>query len=341
MTGEGSAATVPLLGPGLWIHKGPARLVARPAGWIVLVPTAAAAVVDAAWALLADPPPAQEVPDALAAACPDRPPTDLVVALRTGPTSIDLALLGTAPLAVHDAEGARLLQGEERGTRCWQLPDVRRLAFGALPPEESRGAPRLEAGVLGIRGLVQVLQDPAALAAAPRAALAAEVTRLGRRIEEPEQAARREAAGAARSHPASSLPPPDRAAAARPPVAGITAPPEGPGPRPRTARGPAGTSTTPAPGALRGPGRGRSSPARPSPPTGSTSCSPGSSPPCGTSGAPAAPRRTAPDPRGDRSPRRPLRLRSPWLPPRPPGSAPAGSPPPGDPRPGLPRSAPR
>lgn len=236
MTGEGSAATVPLLGPGLWIHKGPARLVARPAGWIVLVPTAAAAVVDAAWALLADPPPAQEVPDALAAACPDRPPTDLVVALRTGPTSIDLALLGTAPLAVHDAEGARLLQGEERGTRCWQLPDVRRLAFGALPPEESRGAPRLEAGVLGIRGLVQVLQDPAALAAAPRAALAAEVTRLGRRIEEPEQAARREAAGAARSHPASSLPPPDRAAAARPPVAGITAPPGGP--RPATEDGP-------------------------------------------------------------------------------------------------------
>lgn len=228
MTGEGSAATAPLLGPGLWIHKGPARLVARPAGWIVLVPTAAAAVVDAAWDLLADPPPAQEVPAALAAACPDRPPTDLVVALRTGPTSIDLALLGTAPLAVHDAGGARLLQGEERGTCCWQLPDVDRLAFGALPPEESRGAPRLEAGVLGIRGLVQVLQDPAALAAAPRAALAAEVTRLGRRIEEPEQAARREAADAARSHPASSAPPPDRAAAARPPVAGITAPPGGP-----------------------------------------------------------------------------------------------------------------
>lgn len=189
MAGETGTGTVaPLLGPGLWIQRGPARLVARPAGWMVLVPSTPAPLVEAAWELLADPPAATEIPAALADLHPQHPLSDLVVALRTGQAEIDLALLGTAPLAVHDEDGARLLQGEEQAVRGWRLAGVRRLSFGALPAERSLGAPRLESGSLGVRGLVHCLQDPAELDDGQRQALAAEVAAFGRAIADPAEA---------------------------------------------------------------------------------------------------------------------------------------------------------
>ena len=183
-----------LLGSGLWTRQGPATLVARETGWVVLVPGARSELVEAAWDLLGEAPTPEGFLDELVAAAGLAGADDLVAilfAIVDGTTAV-LGVKGGTPLAVYTADGSQRIAGTEKGPVVMQsFQHVRRIAFGDLPPETSLGAPRVVAGVARVRGLVHAVVDPAVLDEEARTALAEQVEADGRSIEDPEEARRR------------------------------------------------------------------------------------------------------------------------------------------------------
>lgn len=183
-----------LLSSGTWIQPGPATLVVREAGWVLLVPGSKKEVVEAAWTVLGDGPTADDFLDKLVDAggleSLDKLPA-ILYALMDG-TTAHIGVKGKTPLAVYTEQGSRLLAGTEDEPLARETVEgVRRIAFGDLPPEESLGGLRLEVGVSRVRGFVQAAIDPLDLDDDARAALAEQVEQDGRSIEDPEAKKRR------------------------------------------------------------------------------------------------------------------------------------------------------
>src|SRR5699024_5413084 len=145
---------------------------------------------------------------------------------------------GTTPIAVYTAEGSQQIAGtEEEPFVLRSLDGVRRTAFGDLPLEDGIGAPRVEGGIVPVRGFVHVTTDPAQLEEDERAALAAQVEEDGRSIEDPETKKRRAERPAPRSISSVSTPPSSsRPAASASPTGAMSSTP------PRSG---AGSSTAP------------------------------------------------------------------------------------------------
>src|SRR5699024_10563583 len=145
---------------------------------------------------------------------------------------------GTTPIAVYTAEGSQQIAGTEAEPFVLRsLDGVRRTAFGDLPLEDGSGAPRVEGGIVPVRGFVHVTTDPAQLEEDERAALAAQVEEDGRSIEDPETKKRRAERPAPRSISSVSTPPSSsRPAASASPTGAMSSTP------PRSG---AGSSTAP------------------------------------------------------------------------------------------------
>ncbi|MFE5777161.1 FHA domain-containing protein [Brachybacterium sp. NPDC056505] len=197
MSGEPS-----LLGRGTWFNPGPATLVVRPAGWILLVPGVKSSLIASAWRVLGEPPAADALLGDLASGSEfeteDRLPP-VLFALGDG-TSRTIGLTGTSPLAVYTAEGRSLLAGTEEGPAViTELADVRRIAFGDLPAEDPVAALRSVEGMSRVRGFVLMTTDPAELEEAAKTQLAEQVEADGSSILDPaakERAAQRKEARA-------------------------------------------------------------------------------------------------------------------------------------------------
>ncbi|MGO2583962.1 MAG: hypothetical protein ACTH9F_01345, partial [Brachybacterium tyrofermentans] len=106
-----------LLGPGLWTRQGPATLVARETGWVVLVPGARSELVEAAWNLLGEAPTPESFLDELVAAAGLASTDDLAAILFAivDGTSAVLGVKGSTPLAVYTAAGSQRIAGTETG----------------------------------------------------------------------------------------------------------------------------------------------------------------------------------------------------------------------------------
>ena len=185
-----------LLGPGTWVQHGPATLVIRDAGWVVLVPGTRKEVIEAAWTVLGTSPSGQEFLDRLLEAA-EIDGVDKLAALLfaiTDGTSVTFGVKGKTPIAVYTGEGSQQIAGtEEEPFVLRTVEGVHRIAFGDLPPEESLGAPRIETGITRVRGFVHMSVDPAELGDEERQALAKQVEDDGRSIEDPEAKASRAA----------------------------------------------------------------------------------------------------------------------------------------------------
>ncbi|MGP9539773.1 FHA domain-containing protein [Brachybacterium sp. AOP43-C2-M15] len=199
-----------LLGTGTWIKQGPATLVLRENAWVVLVPGLRKQVTEAAWEVLGQEPAPEEFLDRLVEAG-ELGSADKISALLFGfhdGTSGVFGVKGTTPIAVYTADGSQQVAGtEDEPFVLRSLEGVRRTAFGDLPPEDSVGGARLSAGIVPVRGFVHVTVDPAELGEAERAALAEQVEKDGRSIEDPE-AAKRRASRPAPGPAKTSAPPP-------------------------------------------------------------------------------------------------------------------------------------
>ncbi|APX32511.1 hypothetical protein BH708_06995 [Brachybacterium sp. P6-10-X1] len=195
MTEETEAtAPAPLLGLGTWTQQGPATLVVREAGWAVLVPGTRKEVIEAAWTVLGDAPPAADLLDALVEKSGLDGVDDLAAILFAivDGTTATLGVKGKTPLAVYTAEGSQQVAGtDDEPFVLTTLEGVHRIAFGDLPAEEPVGAPRVSSGIARVRGFVQMVIDPAEMDEDARAALVAQVEEDGRSIEDPEAAERR------------------------------------------------------------------------------------------------------------------------------------------------------
>ncbi|WP_152354453.1 FHA domain-containing protein [Brachybacterium subflavum] len=197
MSGESS-----LLGRGTWFNPGPATLVVRPAGWMLLVPGVKSSLIASAWRVLGEPPAADALLGDLASGSEfeteDRLPP-VLFALGDG-TSRTIGLTGTSPLAVYTAEGRSLLAGTEEGPAViTEFADVHRIAFGDLPAEDPVAALRSVEGMSRVRGFVLMTTDPAELEEAARTQLAEQVEADGSSILDPaakERAAQRKEARA-------------------------------------------------------------------------------------------------------------------------------------------------
>ena len=185
-----------LLGPGTWVQHGPATLVIRDAGWVVLIPGTRKEVIEAAWTVLGTSPSGQEFLDRLLEAA-EIDGVDKLAALLfaiTDGTSVTFGVKGKTPIAVYTGEGSQQIAGtEEEPFVLRTVEGVHRIAFGDLPPEESLGAPRIETGITRVRGFVHMSVDPAELGDEERQALAKQVEDDGRSIEDPEAKASRAA----------------------------------------------------------------------------------------------------------------------------------------------------
>ena len=194
-----------LLGLGTWTRQGPATLVVRENAWMVLVPGLRKQVTEAAWDVLGGGPAAEELLEQLVEAG-ELGSADKLTALLFGIHDGDRATLGvkgSTPLAVYTAEGSQQLVGtEEEPVVLRSFEQLRRVAFGDLPPEEPIGAPRIVSGIVPVRGFVRMSVDPAQLEEDERAALAEQVEKDGRSIET-EEAKKRRAERSARK-PAST-----------------------------------------------------------------------------------------------------------------------------------------
>ena len=231
-----------LLGVGTWVRQGPATLVVRENGWVVLVPGMRKQVTEAAWEVLGRKPAPEEFLDAFLDAG-ELESIDKLKALLFGfhdGTTGTFGVKGSTPIVVHTAEGAQLIAGtEEEPFVLKTLEGVRRTAFGDLPAEDAVGLPRVSAGIIPVRGFVHATVDPADLAEAERTALAEQVEEQGRSIEDPEAKKRRAAAPKPPPRPAGS-------SASAPLIKPATADrPTGSMP-PSLSRGPGGRSTAPA-----------------------------------------------------------------------------------------------
>ncbi|ASK64989.1 hypothetical protein CFK39_03150 [Brachybacterium avium] len=233
MSEETEGEGTPLLGAGTWTKQGPATLVLRENAWVVLVPGLRKQVIEAAWTVLGEKPAPEEFLDRLVEAG-ELESADKLTALLFGFHDGDhgvFGVKGTTPIAVYTAEGAQQIAGTEDDPFVVRTLDgVRRTAFGDLPLEDGLGAPRLEAGIVPIRGFVHVTMDPADLEEGERAALAEQVEQDGRSIEDPEVKKRRA------ERPA---PKPVRAPEVSRPAAGTTTPG---GASPAVSRGGTGSS---------------------------------------------------------------------------------------------------
>ncbi|MDN5821589.1 MAG: hypothetical protein L0H39_08880, partial [Brachybacterium sp.] len=188
--GEGTT----LLGTGTWTKQGPATLVLRENAWVVLVPGLRRQVIEAAWTVLGEKPDPEDFLDKLVEAG-ELESADKLAALLFGFHDGSRAVFGvkgTTPIAVYTAEGSQQIAGTEDDPFVLRTLDgVRRTAFGDLPLEDGLGAPRLETGIVPVRGFVHVTMDPAELEESERTALAEQVEIDGRSIEDPEVKKRR------------------------------------------------------------------------------------------------------------------------------------------------------
>ena len=238
---EGSdAVDTTLLGIGTWTKQGPATLVLRESAWVVLVPGLRRQVIEAAWTVLGEQPAPEDFLDRLVEAA-ELESADKLTALLFGFHDGNRAVFGvkgTTPIAVYTAEGSQQIAGtEEEPFVLRSLDGVRRTAFGDLPLEDGIGAPRVEGGIVPVRGFVHVTTDPAQLEEDERAALAAQVEEDGRSIEDPETKKRRAERPAPRSISSVSTPPSSsRPAASASPTGAMSSTP------PRSG---AGSSTAP------------------------------------------------------------------------------------------------
>ncbi|MGY5765860.1 FHA domain-containing protein [Brachybacterium sp. DNPG3] len=225
-----------LLGTGIWVQNGPATLVARERGWIVLVPGSRKEVIEAAWEVLgtggsADGPSAETLLEDIARRAGIESPTAisalLFALLDEGTTRIGVR--GSTPLAVHTADGVELVVGsDEEPLAVRELSGVRRIAFGDLPAEDPLGALRVGTGIVRARGFVHSLVDPTSLPEAERSALAEQIAEQGRSIITPDARARRDARPAPTKNvvaPAATGASAAPAAPAAPTAAPATAPP--------------------------------------------------------------------------------------------------------------------
>ena len=198
-TASGPIRSAALLGPGTWTRQGPATLVVRETGWVVLVPGTRKEVIESAWMLLGQRTLAETFLDDLTREAGPHSARALSAILFGihGGTSLTIGVRGSTPVAVHTADGAELVVGTDEGPVALRTFDaVRRVAFGDLPSEDPVGTLRVATGITRVRGFVQVAVDPADLGEEDRAALAAQVATFGRSIENPE-AAKRPSVGAA------------------------------------------------------------------------------------------------------------------------------------------------
>lgn len=228
MSTENGAAPQNLLGVGTWVRPGPATLVVRENAWVVLVPGMRKQVTEAAWEVLGRNPAPEEFLDAFIEAG-ELESVDKIKALLFGfhdGTTGTFGVKGTTPIAVYTADGSELIAGtEDEPFVLKTVEGVQRTAFGDLPAEEPIGAPRVQAGIIPVRGFVHATVDPAGLEDAERAALAELVEKDGRSIEDPEAKKRRASAPKPPPKPAGStaaaplIKPPtaDRAAGEMPP----------------------------------------------------------------------------------------------------------------------------
>ncbi|WP_394215662.1 FHA domain-containing protein [Brachybacterium vulturis] len=194
MSGTSDGEDTTLLGAGTWTKQGPATLVLRENAWVVLVPGLRKQVIEAAWTVLGERPAPEDFLDRLVdvgeLGSADRL-TALLFGFHDGPRGV-FGVKGKTPIAVYTEEGAQQIAGSDDEPFVLRtLEGVRRTAFGELPLEDGLGAPRLEAGIVPVRGFVHVTVDPAELEESARAALAEQVTKDGRSIEDPEVTKRR------------------------------------------------------------------------------------------------------------------------------------------------------
>src|SRR5699024_10574505 len=191
-----------------WTKQGPATLVLRENSWAVLVPGLRKSVIEAAWTVLGEKPAPEEFLDRLVEAG-ELESADKLTALLFGfhdGTRAVFGVKGTTPIAVYTAEGSQQIAGTaDEPFVLRSLEGVRRMAFGELPAEDGLGAPRVESGIVPVRGFVHVTMDPAELGESERAALAEQVEQDGRSIEDPETKKRRAERPAPK--PAPSTPP--------------------------------------------------------------------------------------------------------------------------------------
>lgn len=197
-----------LLGAGTWVQPGPATLVVRAAGWIVLVPGTRKEVVEAAWTVLGDKPDPETLLADIAAAA-ELESDAKIPAILFGITAEDgtaVGVKGKTLLAAYTQEGSAQVAGDDGVLETRTVTGLRRIAFGDLPPEDPVGGLRLEAGIARIRGFVHVPVDPADLSEEERAALAEQVEADGRSIESEEAKKRRAEKAAAPAPAAPSAP---------------------------------------------------------------------------------------------------------------------------------------
>lgn len=198
-----------LLGPGTWVQHGPATLIVREAGWVVLIPGTRKEAIEAAWTVLGTGPTGEEFLDRLLEEA-EIESIDKLAALLFGitdGTSATFGVKGKTPVAVYTDEGSQQIAGtDEEPFVLETVQGVHRTAFGDLPPEESIGAPRIETGIARVRGFVHMSVDPAELGDEARQALAQQVEDDGRSIEDPEVKSRQAAKPPPPAPPPASAP---------------------------------------------------------------------------------------------------------------------------------------
>ncbi|WP_193105229.1 FHA domain-containing protein [Brachybacterium sp. FME24] len=196
-----------LLGLGTWTQQGPAMLVVRQAGWVVLVPGLRKEITEAAWTVLGEKPAPEKFLERLVEVA-DLDSADTLTAILFGlldGTTGTFGVKGKTPIAVYTPDGSHLVAGtEDEPFVLRTFEGVRRTAFGDLPAEEPVGAPRVSDGIARVRGFVHVTVDPAELGDESRVALADQVEAHGRSIADPEAAARRENSSSSPAPPAAS-----------------------------------------------------------------------------------------------------------------------------------------
>lgn len=185
---------------GTLYQVGPATLVRRRAGMILLAPAERTSVVHAAWALLGNGPLGAEAPSRLAACAALEDPMllsdmiwiDLAESEPSAPRERDrsaaLIRIGARspqPVALHTLQGRTLVTGDSRQPVVRQVDGALRVAFGALPPE-GRGLPLVE-GIVRARGFIHTLEEAEHLGADGARSLAASILLDGLRIEDPER----------------------------------------------------------------------------------------------------------------------------------------------------------
>lgn len=188
-----------LLSVGTSYNPGPATLVRRGDGFIVLVPGVAKRLIDAAWSVLADAPEADEVLARLAEGAGFDTVADLpaVVFGIVSPQSAKVGIKGKASVAVYTAKERTLVVGGDEPTLD-EFADPLRVAFGELPSEDGPGIHVIESGIVRMRGFAHMIADPTVLPEADRTRLGEMVEVEGRVIEDDEAKARRAAAPAPR-----------------------------------------------------------------------------------------------------------------------------------------------